>query len=210
MTLFQKIDSFFESRKKSEKNIIFLTILLALGAISYQYIIPWSQKQLQHAKERKSAIEEKINLDKAYLRAMSVNGDRNYYIKKYSADLQHLHTIFLQINDKKNYLEHKIKELSYLLYNKKRWAHFLDSLALKAARHKVEIDAISNRFLDITKNFGHVLEIEISCNGAYKNLIGYINSIEQSDLVVDVYQIKMVGSNPINTTFKVSVWGINY
>ncbi len=210
MKLLRQIDQFFAERKQSEKLLIFGTIFLGIVLLSYQYIFPLTQKMLKNAKNQRDAIEAKINIDKAYIQSMSVNGDENFYIKQYARQIDTLKKQFEQINDKKAYLDAKIKELSYLLYNHKKWAQFLNSITAKAAINGVEINYILNNFLDVTKNFGHVLEIEIACRGDYKNIISFINSIEQSDLVVDVYNIHMQGARPIETIFKVSVWGINY
>jgi len=210
MSLLKKIDDLFANRKKSEILLINATIFFGIVAVAYQYIFPWSEKLLKEAKAEKQAIESKINLDKAYLKAMTVNGDPSYYIKQYQKNINQLKNRLRYISEKESYLDFKIKELSYLLYNKKRWAQFLNSLTQKAAKNGVEINYILNNFIDVTKNFGHVLEIEISCNGDFKNLISYINDIEQSDLVVDVYKLSIINKNPLQTIFKVSVWGINY
>ncbi len=210
MSLLKKIDDLFATRKRSEILLINATIFFGIVALAYQYLFPWSERLLKEAKAQKQAIESKINIDKAYLRAMTVNGDPNYYIKQYTKSIQQLKQRFRYISDKEEYLDFKIRELSYLLYNKKRWAQFLNSLTQKAAKNGVEINYILNNFLDVTKNFGHVLEVEISCNGDFKNLISYINAIEQSDLVVDVYDLSILNKTPLETIFKVSVWGINY
>jgi len=210
MTLLKKLDDLFAKRQKTEILLINATIFLGIMALVYQYLFPWSEKLLKEAKAKKEAIENKINADKAYIRAMSLNGDSTYYIKQYTKTIQELKKRFHYIKAKEEYLDHKIRELSYLLYNKKKWAQFLNSLTQKAAKNRVEINYILNNFLDVTKNFGHVLEVEISCNGDFNNLISYINDIEQSDLVVDVYELSIVNKNPLETIFKVSVWGINY
>ncbi|BCD68074.1 type 4a pilus biogenesis protein PilO [Nitratiruptor sp. YY09-18] len=210
MKLLRKIDEFFSQRKSSEKYLIYATIFIGIVLLSYQYLFPMTEKMMKTALAQKNSIEAKINMDKAYLRGITVNGDELFYIKQFSLQIGKLKGRLTEIIDKKDYLNQKIKELSYLLYNEKKWAEFLNSLTQKAAKNGVQIDYILNNFLDVTKNFGHVLEVEIGCNGDYKNLISYINSIEQSDLVVDVYEIDMDGGEPIKTILKVSVWGINF
>ncbi len=208
--MLRQIDEFFAQRKKSEKYLIYASIFLGIFLASYQYLLPYTEKLLKKAKNEKRAIQAKIDVDKAYLRGITVKGDELYYIKKYTQQIEDLKKSFLAINDKKEYLDNKIKELSYLLYNKKKWAQFLNSLTQLANKHNIEINYILNNFLDVTKTFGHVLEVEISCLGDFKNTIAYVNDIEQSDLVVDVYEMKMSSNMPIETLIKVSVWGINY
>ncbi len=210
MSLLKSIDDFFASRKKSEKYLIYLSIFLGIFLLSYQYLFPYTEKLRKQAKREKDAIQAKIDIDKAYIQGITVNGDELFYIKTYSKQIDALQQNLLFLQDKKNYLDQKIKELSYLLYNKKKWAQFLNSLTQLADKHNIEINYILNNFLDVTKTFGHVLEVEISCQGKFKNTIAYINDIEQSDLVVDIYAMKMSNNNPIKTLLKVSVWGIKY
>jgi len=208
MSIVERIDNYFGQRKRSEKILLYIAIILAILAIFYQYIFPMSESFLRKERSKKDDIEKRLNIDLSYLNAMKVNGDQDYYIKFYTNQIANERKKFEMIADKKDYLDHKIKDLSYLLYNKKKWAHFLNSITQKAAKNGVDIDYIENTFLDINKNFGHVLEISIGCKGGYRNLIGFINDIEQSDLVVDIYELEMSGANPIELQFKVSVWGI--
>jgi len=210
MSLAQKIDNFFSQRKQSEKILIYTSIFILVLAIAYQYLMPISEDFLRRAKSQKQQIETKLNMDMAYLNAMKVNGDQEYYVKYYAKEIAQQKELFKKIADKKAYLDHKIKELSYLLYNKRKWAEFLNSITHKAAKNGVDVDYIANNFLDITKEFGHVLEIEVGCNGDFHGLVGFLNDIEQSDLVVDIYALRMVGANPTQLQFKVSVWGISF
>ncbi|NPA65072.1 MAG: hypothetical protein GXO16_08880 [Epsilonproteobacteria bacterium] len=209
MSMVEKIDNYFSKRTPTEQMLIYGAIFAVIIAISVEYLVPMSETFLKKNKARKEEIEAKIKADESYLNAMKVNGDQEYYVKYYQQEIQKAKQRYLAIEDKYQYLVHKIKELSYLLYNKKRWAQFLDSITKKAYANNVDIDYISNTFLDTTQEFGHVLEIEVGCNGDFQNLIGFLNDIEQSDLVVDVYALQMEGSNPTQLQFKVSVWGIS-
>ncbi len=209
MSIIERIDEFFVRRTASERFLIITSIFALIIAISFEYLVPMSEGFLSKNKAKKEEIEAKILADKSYLNSMTVNGDPEYYVKFYQREIENAKQRFAAVQDKYNYLVHKIEELSYLLYNKKRWAEFLDSITKKANANNVDIDYISNTFLDTTHEFGHVLEIEVGCNGDFQNLVGFLNDIEQSDLVVDVYALEMEGANPTQLQFKVSVWGIS-
>ncbi|NPA63747.1 MAG: hypothetical protein GXO16_02110 [Epsilonproteobacteria bacterium] len=209
MSLTERIDSFFSRRTPTEQLLIIAAIFIVILAISFEYIAPLSESFMKKNKAQKEEIEAKIKDDRSYLKVMTVNGDPEYYVKLYRSEIEKAKQQYLAIQDKYNYLVYKIKELSYLLYNKKRWAQFLDSITKKANANGVDIDYISNTFFDTTNEFGHVLEIEVGCNGEFRDLIGFLNDIEQSDLVVDVYALEMEGANPTQLQFKVSVWGIS-
>lgn len=208
--ILEKIDSFLLNKKPSERNIIYISIFLIFFAISFQYLFPMTKKMVQKNKSIKQNIENNIRDDKDYIASVTINNDKEYLIKKLKREIKKLRSNFKNIKDENDYLDFQIHNLSALLYNEKNWAKFLDSIAYKAQKNGVDIEFISNEFINNSKNFGHVLEIEIGCNGGFKNIIGFINSIEQSDLVVDIYGMDLKSGYNIEANLKVSVWGINY
>ena len=151
-----------------------------------------------------------INEEQRYLASVTVNGDHRYKIKKLTREIAMLKQKYNDIKEINEYSDFQIQTLSELLFNEKNWAKFLDSITLKAKKNHVTISMISNKFINNKDHFGHVLEIGVECQGKYKDLIGFMNEIEESELVVDIYQIDMESNRSINANFKVSVWGINY
>ena len=53
----------------------------------------------------------------------------------------------------------------------------------------------------------HVIPEQV---GNFNNLIKFINSIEESNLVVDVHSLTMDIKKTIHVNFKIAVWGIRY
>ncbi len=209
-SLMEKIDEFMLSKKSSEQNIIYLSIFLVFFVLSYQYLFPYTEKMLKQAEGEKKNIQAKINDDKNFIASITVNGDKEFFLKELRREIETLKQKFENVKHKNDYLDFQIHTLSNLLYNEKNWAKFLDSIAAKAKKSGVDIDFISNEFVKNSNSFGHVLEIEIGCNGEFKNIISFINSIEQSELVVDIYGMDLTSKANIQTNLKVSVWGINY
>ncbi len=209
-SILEKLDSFLLTKKPNERVIIYLSIFLIFFALFFQYLFPITKKMVQKSKTKKQEIENKIKEDKDYIASITIDGDKEFLIKKLNKEIKQLKTKFVDIRDKNDYIDFQIKNINNLIYNEKNWAKFLDSLAKKAINNGVDIDFISNEFVKNSQNFGHVLEIEIGCNGGFKNIIGFINSIEESDLVVDIYDINMKSNFNIQTDLRVSVWGINY
>ena len=210
MSILQQIDNYLLAKSKNERYILYFIIFAFILFIAFEYLFPYSQKMVRKEKSIYQNLQRQLNADKAYLRSITVHNDPNYYIKLYTKKIAKLKNLIQKIENKKEYIDYKIKDLSYLLYNKKSWANFLNSLTTKAYKYNIDLDYIKNQFLDSNGSFGHVLEVEISANGDYKDLIAYINALEQSNLVVDVYSISMKGAMPIQSIMKVSVWGINY
>ena len=60
------------------------------------------------------------------------------------------------------------------------------------------------------ESFGHVLDINIQVSGNYQNTINFINSLERSDLVVDLHTLNMENKDGLHSDLNISVWGITY
>jgi hypothetical protein len=100
-----------------------------------------------------------------------------------------------------------------MLFNQKSWSKFLNSVTHKAEIQNVHLDYITNQYVDNNGSFGHVLEIGIGCKGEYKNIVKFMNELEQNVLVTDIFQSKVVSdANSSNTVadIHISVWGINH
>jgi len=59
-------------------------------------------------------------------------------------------------------------------------------------------------------SFGHVLDISISATASYKNTLLFINSLEESYLVVDIHDLKIQPEDTLKSDLNISVWGITY
>jgi hypothetical protein len=208
--ILEKLDNYFEGKKESEFYIIVLGIVAVVGFISYSYLIPITQKQLKKDLNIQKQLLAKISQEKQYLNTVTVNGDQRYKIKKLQNEIAQLKISFSDLKEINEYSDYQIQTLSELLFNEQNWAKFLDSIALKAKRNNIDIFLISNTFINNKDNFGHVLEIGVDCSGKYRNMIKFMNEIEESELVVDIYDINLESNSSINANLKVSVWGINY
>jgi hypothetical protein len=119
--------------------------------------------------------------------------------------------------DTNAYLDNKLKELSYLLFNDKSWADFMDRLTALAKNYNVNILKIENNFLD-TKNqtseeVKQVLNIDVDSTGSFHSTMKFLNAIEKSQLVVDVYNSTISSSNRSNSVesnIQIAVWGMLY
>ncbi|BDY11992.1 type 4a pilus biogenesis protein PilO [Hydrogenimonas cancrithermarum] len=208
--LLEKLDNYFEEKKESEFYLMVLAVVAVFGLISYSYLIPITEKQLKKDLKQQKKLEKKIRGEKSYLSSVTVNGDQRYRIKKLQNEIAKLKIRYSDLKEINEYSDYQIQTLSELLFNEKNWAKFLDSIALKAKKNNIDISLISNKFVNNEDSFGHVLEIGVDCEGNYRNMIRFMNEIEESELVVDIYNIQLESDENIKANFKVSVWGINY
>ena len=207
-----KIDNYFESKKSSEVSIMLLGSLALVAFLVY--LLTWdpAQQYYDETLSQNQDITRKLNETNNYLASVTVNGDVNFKIKEQQNRLNGLNKELETAKFTNQYFDNKLKEISYLLFNEQNWAKFLDSLAFLANKNSVKITKISNEFKNPTpQKIEQVLDIKIDLEGNFKNIVGYINSIEESDLVVDVNQID------INSTSKdlignigIYVWGMKY
>ncbi len=206
----ENLDNYFEGKKDSEFYIIIAGILFIFGYLSYGMLIPMSEEVLKRDLSTKSSLERAIHGHEQYLKSITVNGDRRFKIKQLQNEIQQVKNDFKDTKELNEYFDYQIQTLSEMLFNEKNWAKFLDSITKQAKKHHVKITLISNKFIDNNKSFGHVLEIGIRCEGSYKNMLAFMNAIEESNLVVDIYHIDLQSGKKITSDMKVSVWGINY
>ena len=79
-------------------------------------------------------------------------------------------------------------------------------------KNNVKITKISNTFKEPSaEKIEQMLDINISVDGGFKDIVGYINAIEESKLVVDVSNIDINSTNgKLNGNLGVYVWGMKY
>ena len=110
------------------------------------------------------------------------------------------------------YFDNKLKELSYLIFNEQSWADFLDNLAFLANKNNVKITKIINTFKEPNaQKIEQVLDVNISVDGDYRDIVSYINAIEESKLVVDVNNIDINSTNgKLKGNMGIYIWGMKY
>ncbi len=116
-----------------------------------------------------------------------------------------------RLNETILYIDSNLLKLSDMLFNQKSWATFLNSIAEIAANQKVNLRYIKNHYVDSNGSFGHVLEIELGCAGQFKNIIQFMNELEQNTLVTDIYTSSAKKTETgVSADIQLSVWGINH
>ncbi|WP_170020082.1 type 4a pilus biogenesis protein PilO [Campylobacter sp. RM16190] len=207
-----KIDTYFDSKKDSEVSMMLLGTLVIVAFLTY--LITWdpAQQYYETTLSQNEEISRKLNDTNNYLASVTVNGDMNFKIKEQQNRLNSLNKELDTAKFTNQYFDNKLQELSYLLFNEQNWAKFLDSLAFLANKNSVKITKISNEFKNPTpKKIEQVLDIKIDLEGSFKDIVGYINSIEESDLVVDVNHMDINSTKKdLIGTVGIYVWGMKY
>jgi len=211
--LLLSLDNFFKEKSENEKWMIILMIVSVIGYMAYSLFLPYAEDKLNNSTKKRNSLQKSIRENKQYIQSITVGGDRDYYIKKYDKDIITLEKNIQKANENINFISSKLEELSPLLFNKKSWSKFLNSITKQAKKQSVKIEYINNNYVDNNGSFGHVLEIAVGCKGEYKNIAKFMNQLEKNVLVTDIYgsSIYMDKNKSITITdINISVWGINH
>jgi len=209
----ESLDNAFKDKSENEKWMMIGLIVMVIGYLSYSLFLPYAEEQKNASENKKRALQKSIAEHKQYISSITVSGDRDFYVNKYSTDISNLEKNTLQANADINFISSQLEELSPLLFNTRSWSKFLNSLTREAKAQGVEIKYLENGYVDNNGSFGHVLEIAVGCEGEYKNIVKFINKIEKNVLVTDVYANTIYMDKNDTTTFSdinISVWGINH
>jgi len=208
----EKLDAYFAPKKESEKWLIILGVAGLITYMAYDMLLPYTEQMYKKSLVEKKAVEKRIHDNTAYLNSITKNGDRDYYVKKYTKDIERKKGQIKRMNEKIAFIDMNLNKLSDMLFNQKNWSIFLNSITDKAEVQNVDLRYITNEYIDNNGSFGHVLEVGIGCKGTYKNIVKFMNELEQNVLVTDIYgtEFKMdENSSQIMADINISVWGIN-
>ena len=212
-SILHSLDDFFKDKSENEKWMIIMMLTVVIGYLSYTLFLPYAEDKYDHSISEKNRLDKSIRINRQYINSITVGGDRDHYIKKYDKDISSLEQNIKKSNKDINFISAKLEELSPLLFNKKSWSIFLNSITAQAKEQDVKIDYINNNYIDSNGSFGHILEISVGCVGEYKNIAKFMNRLEKNILVTDIYQSDIRLDENKTTTIadiNISVWGINH
>jgi hypothetical protein len=209
----EALDEYFAPKKESEKWLVILGVAGIIAYVAYAFLLPYSENMYKQSEASKKSIEKKLRDNNTYLASITVGGDRDYYIKKYDNDINQKNKQVIRITNNIKFINSSLDRLSDMLFNQKSWSRFLNSLTDRARVHDVDIEYITNNYVNSKGNFGYVLEIAVGCKGEYPSIVKFMNEIEQNTLVTDIYGTKLAldkNSSDIVADINISVWGINH
>jgi lipopolysaccharide export LptBFGC system permease protein LptF len=206
------MDHYFDQKSSTEKWMITLIIAAIVGYVFYLYLYPYAASKYEGSLKTQKHLAKKLREENTYLMSITINGDRNYYVKKYDREIGRKKRAITKYKEKIALLNKNFEKLSEVLFNRKNWALFLDSITDRAHVNDVELLEVTNKYVKGKANFGHVLEMGIRCKGKFQSILAFVNDLEQNKLVTDVYDSNIrydLNSSNIVADLNVSVWGVN-
>jgi len=209
----EELDIYFAPKKESEKWMLILGVAGIIAYLGYSLLLPYTEKLYNKSEKTKKRIQKSIADNNTYLNSITVSGDREYYVKKYDNDIILKKKNIINVNNKIKFIDGNLEKLSDMLFNQKSWSRFLNSITQKAEIHNVDLEYITNQYADNNGSFGHVLEIGLGATGNYRNIVKFMNELEQNVLVTDIFETKFAldnNSSDLKADINISVWGINH
>lgn len=192
---------------KTKKDIYMIYVMIFAGIFAFSYLLFWdmSYEQFEQNSKKISAIQSKIQNDQTYLQ---FNPETK--ITKLIEEIKVVEADLLVMKDNNAYIKSQIETISSLIYDERTWGEYLHSISKNAKTYNVSIKNLTNTYALNNDSFGHILNISIESSGSFNNTLKFLNSLEQSDLVVDVHDLSIKAQDKLNMSLKISVWGITY
>jgi Tfp pilus assembly protein PilO len=200
-----KIDTLFKNQSARDLGMIYIMIFGAIFAFAYTLFWDSSANQFKQKQKDIEMLKSKINLDRIFL-----NINTPSKLQQLKNDIKKTDKEIIVYKEYNEYIKQKIEAISSLKYDKVIWGKYLYSISTNAKKNGVKILHFTNKFADKKNAFGHILDISIQSTGSYTNTMKFINSLEQSDLVVDIHTINIKAKERLYSDLNLSVWGISY
>jgi len=209
----EAMDLYFENKSQSEKWMMIAFFAGIIGFFAYSTFFPYAKRLDEEGMLRTKTISKKINDEHIYLNSISRAGDKDYMVRNYTSQIKSKSKLLDSYKKRIVLIDTNLDKLSDLLFNQKSWSLFLNSITSRASANNVELFTLSSNYVDNNGSFGHVLEIGLSCKGKFKNIINFMNDLEQNTLVTDVYNSRIYSDanrSSIYSDVNISVWGVNH
>jgi hypothetical protein len=200
-----KLDQKFADKEEKEVYMIYLLIAGGLIFLSYYFLWDSSKAGYDQALQASQNLEKKIVSDTHYLKSHP-----EAMITQIENQTKLLEEQFTQYQDSNAYIKYQIEQISSLYYDEQAWGEYIDSVATNAKKYNIKIEHFTNSFAKDKNEFGHVLDINVKSYGRFHDLLRYINSLEQSFLVVDIHNFSLAADDKLHSDLQISVWGITY
>ena len=200
-----RIDSAFKEKTQKDTYMTYGMIVAVVFAFSYLLFWDSSFEEFEGTRAKVVQVEKNIKDDKEYLK---VNPESK--IINLEKEIVLINKDMQAQKQNNAYIKSKIETISSLIYDERAWGEYLHSISKNAKKYNVKITNLTNKYAVNTDAFGHILDISVKSSSNYKNTLRFINSLEQSELVVDLHYLDINASNKLNTDLQISVWGITY
>ncbi|NLY03562.1 MAG: hypothetical protein GXZ15_01775 [Campylobacter sp.] len=207
-----KIDNYFSGRSENESQMIKLGAGVVVALLVYLIVFPPAQSFFDAKQREFDTATKNLNDVNQYL-INNNDGTIERYKNSLAIEIDKLNNSIAE----NKYFDTKLREISGLTYNEQNWANFLDSLTSFAQEqgvkiYSIESETISQKDIELQK-VQPMLDVVLKVEGEFHSILKYINSIEESEMVVDINRLDINNTtidSKIGGDIGISVWGIKY
>ncbi len=200
-----KIDTAFKDKEKREIYMTYMMVVAAIFAFAYLFFWDSSFEKFERTRKDVASLQQQIAADKRFLQM-----NPQAKIVQLDNEIKNINAQIVEFKDTNAYIKSKIETISFLIYDERAWGEYLDSISTNAQKYNVKLLNLTNEYAKAESSFGHILDISIETEGNFKNTLKFINSLEQSNLVVDIHDFDLKAQEALNSKLQISVWGIRY
>jgi len=200
-----KIDTAFKGKEQRE---IYMTyVMIFAGIFAFAYLLFWesSFEQFEQTRKNVASLQQRIAADKRFLQM-----NPQTKITQLDNEIKQINAQIVELKDTNAYIKSKIETIAALIYDERAWGEYLDSISTNAQKYNVRLLNLTNEYAKTENAFGHILDISVETEGNFQNTLKFINSLEQSDLVVDIHDFDLKAEDALESKLEISVWGIRY
>ncbi len=211
-SVFDRIDTFFLGIKTSETSLIFLLVFVCLAFVAFDSLSPITDKKLKQTTRLTQEMNAKLVQEKSYYNSVTRDNNETFLIEKVQHDIGASKVLLERTVLTNAYVDGKLKELSYLLFNDENWAKFLNSITQLAKNYSIDIKVIENKINEPSiQKIEQILNLKVNFQGNFYNTMKFMNAIEESELVVDIYDFNCTaGTKNLEGQLNIAVWGMKY
>jgi len=200
-----QLDNMFKGKTQRDIYVVYVMIFAVIFAFSYLLFWDTSVKGFKTTNSKIDTVKSKITKDENFLRY-----NTEAKVTMLDKDIERITNTLIASKKNNAYIKTKIETIASLIYDERSWGEYLHSISKDAKRYHVKIIDFTNKYALHEDTFGHILDVTLKTTGNYKNTLRFINSLEQSDLVVDIHDINIKAEEKLNSDLNISVWGITY
>ena len=200
-----RIDSYFKEKSKKDTYVTYAMVASVIIAFSYMMFWDNSFEEFEVTRKKVTTLSTEINSYEIFLK-----NNPESIITRLVQEIKSINEETVMSKDTNAYIKSKIETISSLIYDERAWGEYLHSISINAKNNDIKIIDLKNQYADNNNSFGHILDIKVESNGNYKNTLKFINSLEQSELVVDIHDFNIKAEDTLNNYLEISVWGITY
>lgn len=185
--LLDKLDKFLETQKESEQKLFFFLPVLLFGFLSYYFLYPMTNQNLENSINENKSLQSKISNLKT-----TNNGLKNQNLKL-STILKKADKILIDLRKDKNEMDSLINQLDFLKFDLNKWAEFYNNIPNLAQKYNLLIKNLENEMnIENSENLiNKKMTLTIDVYGNFINLIKFMNEFESKKELVKIKSIKI-------------------